>query len=192
MKATEVLEREHQVIEKVARACGTCAEVLERGIKVPLNVLESIVAFLRVYGDQYHHQEEQRLFAMLREKGVPAGSCPIAAIEHEGQKLSMLVHQLSGAVELYGKSDGSVNGTLIDTLRAISEIYLDHIWKENYLLLPMADKLFSDADQRTLVQTLHRIDATRGEDARRTVDEFTAAIRQCSQSASMWDRAAIA
>ena len=39
--------------------------------------LKSIVEFLRVYGYQYHEQEEKRLFSMLREKGVPAGSCPI-------------------------------------------------------------------------------------------------------------------
>ena len=192
MKATEVLEREHQVIEQVAATCGTCAEALRKGMKVPFDVVESIVAFLRIYGDQYHQQEEERLFSMLREKGVPAGSCPIAAIEHEQQKLSMLVDQLSSAVEVYVRSAGSVCATLVDTLEAISEIYPDHIWKENYLLLPMADKVLSDADQRDLAQALRAIDTKRGEAARRTVDEFIAAIHQSSETASMWDRAGIA
>jgi len=31
MKATEILEREHRVIERVAAACGKCAQVLEEG-----------------------------------------------------------------------------------------------------------------------------------------------------------------
>ena len=192
MKATEVLEREHKVIEHVAETCGTCAEALRKGSKIPFKVLESIVEFLRVYGDQYHEQEEKRLFSMLREKGVPAGSCPIAALEHEKEKLAVLIDQLSAAVDVHVKSAGMVNSTLIDTLQSLSEFYPDHIWKENYLLLPMADKLFSEADQQALAQALHTIDSNRGEDARRTVEEFNAAIRLCSETALLWDRAAIA
>ena len=192
MKATEVLEREHQVIEHVAETCGTCAEALRKGFKIPFNVLKSIVEFLRVYGYQYHEQEEKRLFSMLREKGVPAGSCPIAALEHEKEKLAVLIDQLSAAVDVHVKSAGMVNSTLIDTLQSLSEFYPDHIWKENYLLLPMADKLFSEADQQALAQALHTIDSNRGEDARRTVEEFNAAIRLCSETALLWDRAAIA
>jgi hemerythrin-like domain-containing protein len=192
MKATEVLEREHEVIAQVAETCGTCAEALRKGFKIPFNVLESIVEFLRVYGDQYHEQEEKRLFDMLRDKGVPAGSCPIAALDHEKVKLAVLIDQLSSAAEVYAKSAGMVNSTLIDTLQSLSEFYPDHIWKENYLLLPMADKLFSEADQQILAQALHAIDSSRGEEARRTVEKFNAAIRLCSETSLIWDPAAIA
>jgi hemerythrin-like domain-containing protein len=145
-----------------------------------------------VYGDQYHNQEEERLFALLREKGVPAGSCPIATLEHEKQKLATMIDQLSAAVDIYIESAGAVNATLIDTLQAVAEFYPDHIWKENYLLLPMADKVFTEADQQALAQSLRTIDSDRGEAARRIVEEFNAAIFQCSESASIWDQAAIA
>lgn len=192
MKPTEVLEREHQVIQQVAGTCGTCAAALTKGAHIPFNVLQSIVAFLRMYGDQYHHLEEERLFALLREKGVPAGSCPVATLEHEEQKLAVMVDQLAAAVDLYIQSGGAVSATLIGTLEALAEFYPGHIWKENYLLLPMAEKLFTDADQRALAQALQAIDSDRGEVARRTVEEFNAAIRQCTESASIWDRAAIA
>lgn len=192
MKPTEVLQREHQVIEKVAQTCGTCAEALRKKITVPFSVLQSIVTFLRVYGDQYHNQEEEKLLDMLREKGVPAGSCPIATLEHEKEKLIVMIDQLSSAVDIYIQSGGTVNSTLIDTLQALAEFYPDHIWKENYLLLPMADKVFTEADQRTLGQALHAIDLNKGEHARRTVEEFNAAIWQCSESAALWDHANIA
>ena len=192
MKATEILEREHQVIEHVAETCGTCADALQKGMKIPFNVLRGIVEFLRIYGDQYHHQEEERLFSMLREKGVPAGSCPISALEHEEQKLAVLVDQLSSSVEIYVRSGGAVTSTLMDTLQSLSELYPDHIWKENYLLLPMAEKLFSEADQRALAQDLRNIDSKKGEAARRTVEEFNAAIRLCSETASIWDQAGVA
>ena len=116
----------------------------------------------------------------------------VAALEHEKEKLAVLIDQLSAAVDVHVKSAGMVNSTLIDTLQSLSEFYPDHIWKENYLLLPMADKLFSEADQQALAQALHTIDSNRGEDARRTVEEFNAAIRLCSETALLWDRAAIA
>lgn len=192
MKPTEVLEREHQVIEQVAQTCGTCAEALREKITVPFSVLQSIVTFLRVYGNQYHNQEEERLLAMLRDKGVPAGSCPVATLEHEKEKLAVMIDQLSSAVDIYIRSGGTVNSTLTDTLQALAEFYPDHIWKENYLLLPMADKVFTEADQRTLGQALHAIDSNTGEDARRTVEEFNAAIWQCSEGAAIWDHANIA
>lgn len=35
MNATETLEQEHRVIERVASACGVCAGVLRRGARVP-------------------------------------------------------------------------------------------------------------------------------------------------------------
>jgi hemerythrin-like domain-containing protein len=192
MKPTEVLEREHQVIEQVAETCGTCAEALRKKITLPFGVLQSIVTFLRVYGDQYHNREEEKLLDMLREKGVPAGSCPIATLEHDKEKLVVMIDQLSSAVDIYIQSGGTVNSTLIDTLQALAQFYPDHIWKENYLLLPMADKVFTEADQRTLGQALHAIDSNKGEDARRTVEEFNAAIWQCSESAAMWNHANIA
>jgi hemerythrin-like domain-containing protein len=192
MKPTEVLEREHQVIEQVAGACGTCAAALRKGVRIPFDILRSTIAFLRVYGDQYHNQEEERLFALLRERGVPAGSCPIATLEHEKQKLATMIDQLSAAVDIYIESGGAVSATLTDTLQAVAEFYPDHIWKENYLLLPMADKVFTEADQQALAQALRTIDSNRGEEARRIVEEFNAAILQCSESASIWDQAAIA
>jgi hemerythrin-like domain-containing protein len=192
MKATEILEREHRVIERVAGACGTCAEVLRKGAKVPADILESIVEFLRVYGDQYHHEEEQLLFSMLREKGVPSGSCPIAVLDYENQKLEALSDQLSSAVSVYVKSDGAVTDTLIDTLHSLAELYPDHIWKEDYLLLPMADKLLSEADQETLAESMHLVDSGVGEGARYTVENFSTAIRLCSESVCLWEQANVA
>ena len=147
MKATETLEQEHRVIEQVASACGVCAEVLRRGAQVPADVLESIVDFFRQYGDRYHRQAEEALLSLLHEKGVPTGACPIVVINYENQKRTTLVDQLSSAVSAYMKSGGVVEETLINTLDALAEFFPDHIWKEDYLLLPMAEKVLSEERQ---------------------------------------------
>lgn len=179
MKPTETLEHEHRVIEQVASACGVCAEVIRGGTKVPTDVLESIDDFFRQYGDRYHRQEEEALLSMLREKGVPLGSYPIAVINYENQKRKTLVDELSSAVRAYARSDGAVNGTLIDTLSALAEFFPDHIWKEDYLLLPMAEKVLSEDDQRSLADSLHLIDSMKGAEAQRAVERFSTAIHHC-------------
>ena len=179
MKATHKLEQEHRTIERVASACGVFAEMLQNGKNVPADVLRKLVDFLRVYGQEYHQQGEEWLFSMLREKGVPNGSCPVAVLSHEDNKLAVLVHQLANAVEMYDKSAGAVTNTLISTLRTLAEQYPDHIWKEDYLLLPMAEKILSDADQQVLAETLRMIDSAKGAAARQSVQEFSTAIKLC-------------
>lgn len=181
MSATEKLEREHRVIEQVASACGVCSEVLRRGAKVPSDVLESIVDFFRQYGDRYHRQAEEALLSLLHDKGVSAGACPIVVINYENQKRKTLVDQLSSAVSAYIESGGVVTETLIITLDALAEFFPDHIWKEDYLLLPMAEKVLSEEDKRSLADSLHLIDSMKGVEARRAAEKCGTAIRHCMQ-----------
>ncbi len=188
MNATETLEQEHRVIEQVASVCGVCAEVLRRGARVPTDVLESIVDFLRQYGDRYHRQAEEALLSLLRDKGVPAGACPIVVFNYENQKRSTLVDQLSSAVSEYIESGGAVNETLISTLDALAVFFPDHIWKEDYLLLPMAEKVLTEEDKRSLADSLHLIESTKGAQARQAAEKCSTAIRHCMKDVSRSER----
>lgn len=181
MKATQKLGQEHRTINRVASACGVFAEMLQNGQKVPVGVLRKLVDVLRVYGEKYHQEEEAWLFSMLREKGVPRASCPMAVLSHEDNKLRTLVDKLGDALEVYDKSAGTATSTLANTLRALTELYPDHIWKEDYLLLPMAEKLLSEGDQQVLAQTLRIIDSVKGSAARQSVQAFSEAIKSCPE-----------
>ncbi len=181
MKATEELEQQHRTMERVASACGVFSEMLQDGKKVPADVLRKLADFLRVYGEEYHQKEEEWLFSILRAKGVPRGSCPIAVLNHEDHKIGVLVDQLANAVEAYDKSVSTVTGTLVDTLRALSGLYPDHIWKEDYLLLPMAEKILSEDDQEVLAEMLRKVDSRKGAAARRSVEQLSTAIKSCPE-----------
>jgi len=179
MKATETLEHEHRVIEEVASACGVCAEVLRGGTKVPIDVLESIVDFFRKYGNRYHRQAEEALLSVLHDKDVPTAACPIVVINYENQKRQTLVDQLTSAVNAYVESGGAVRETLASTLQALAEFFPDHIWKEEYLLLPMAEKVLSKEDKNSLADSLNLIDSMKGAEARHAVERFSGAIHRC-------------
>ena len=190
MKATDSLEMEHRKIAKVADACGVFADELQQGTPIPVHVLETLANFLHMYAEQYHHQEEKWLFSMLRQRGVPAGACPLAALSREDDKLRVLVDQLSKAVEVYAKTDGTVASTLVDTLHSLAELYRDHIWKEDYLLLPMANKVLSATDQQILAETFRTIDGNIGEEAYRSLAELSAAIKSCPLCANPQEQVA--
>jgi hemerythrin-like domain-containing protein len=51
--------------------------------------------------------------------------------------------QLAEAVQLYKAQDSDAGPRLIRTLRDLVELYPGHIWKEDYLLFPMANKVLS-------------------------------------------------
>jgi len=179
MKATEILGHEHRVIQQVASSCGVCAEALRSGTKVPTDVLESIVDFFGKYGDHYHRQEEEILLSVLREKEVPFGSGPIALIDYENRKRRILVDQLSSAVRAHITSGEAAKGMLIETLDALAEFFRSHIWKKDYLLLPMAERVLSEEDKISLAELFHVIDSMKGAEAQKAVEGFNAALHHC-------------
>lgn len=182
MKVTEILEHEHRVIQQVASSCGVCAEAMRSGTKVPTDVLESIVDFFGKYGDHYHRQEEEILLSMLREKEVPFGGGPIALIDYENHKRRTLVDQLSSAVLAHVTSGGATKGMLIETLDALAEFFPSHIWKKDYLLLPMAERVLSEEDKTTLADLFHMIDSMKGAEAQKAVEGFNAALHHCTDA----------
>ena len=179
MKATEILEHEHRVIQQVASSCGICAEALRSGTKIPTDVLASIVDFFGKYGDHYYRQQEEILLSMLREKGATFGSGPIALINYENHKRRMLVDQLSSAMRAYIACGGAAKGMLTETLGALAEFVRGHIWKEDLLLLPMAEKMFSEEDKDSLAEWLRFIDSKNGAEAQKAVEGFNAALHHC-------------
>ena len=73
-----------------------------------------------------------------------------------------------------------MDSVLVDSLHSLAELYCDHIWKENYLLLPMADKILSDCDQQALVEAFCMIKANVGKEAYRSLAQLSAAIKSCT------------
>lgn len=78
-------------------------------------------------------------------EGVPSGGRPIAAPEHEHEKLTVLTDQLRKEFEIYGTSNCAANANSdrhVACTRGTSG--------KRITLLPMADKLISAVDQRGL------------------------------------------
>ena len=177
-KSTAVLEQEHQTIQKVVAKMAIIADRLEAGGSENDGVLRDISTFLRQFSEECHHaKEEKYLFPLLEARGVPASGCPIAVLHHEHEKGHALLAQLNDAIQVFVTS-GAGRDTLVTTLRALVRLYVDHIWKENYLLLPMADKVLSEHDHAELCEQFDAVEAALGTGKHHQLEQLSARLEQ--------------
>ena len=156
---TEMLEAEHRVIAKVIGAVPVLADQLDAGQAVDVGLLRDIVEFMRAFTDQCHHgKEELLLFPLLGKKGVPLQGCPVGALTAEHARGRALVKELVDAVDAHQEGEPSAKETVIGALRGIAALYPNHIWKEDYLLFPMTNKVLNVEELQLLSGEFQKVD----------------------------------
>ncbi|MCC6729757.1 MAG: hemerythrin domain-containing protein [Chthonomonadales bacterium] len=163
-RPTDLLEREHHYIQKVVGVLALMADRLEAGAEADVTTLEGAADFLRGYADLAHHgKEEVLLFPLLIEKGVGPRGCPIGALNAEHVEGREKVAHLAEAVTAYAAGRPGAREPLIAVLRDLAEFYPSHIWKEDYLLFPMTNKLLEDTEQAVLMEAFRKADEALGD-----------------------------
>lgn len=175
-KATNVLEQEHRTIQKVVATMSLAADHLRAEQNLNPAVLGDILTFLREFSEQCHHAKEERcLFPLLEARGIPASGCPIAVLHNEHEKGRALLAQLDDATQAFLTS-GAAKEALIMTLQALVRLYVDHIWKEDYLLLPMSDKVLSENDHAKLCEQFDSIEADLGAGKHQQLEQLSSRL----------------
>jgi len=185
-KATEALEREHQVIQKAVAVMARMVDQLELKHLVEADLLRDLVQFMRVFGDQCHHgKEESYLFPLLEKRGVPATGCPLSALKGEHVKGRQLMDDLASAAAAYIAAEESGRLGLIQVLQSLITLYPAHIWKEDYLLFPMATKVLSAEDDELLLQQFAVAESGLGSHAHSSyealAEDLTQRVGECPQ-----------
>lgn len=176
---TEMLEAEHRFIAKVVSAAGLLADKLEAGQSIELQVFQNVVEFMRVYADKCHHgKEEDLLFPLLEQRGVPMRGCPVEVLLREHGMGRALVKGLAEAVEGWQTGDPFARENLIKNLRGITELYPNHIWKEDYLLFPMSNKVLSAEDQQALALEFDRVEEAVGREQHQRLEQLSEQLAQ--------------
>ena len=177
--AVEMLEAEHRVIQKMVAGMSVLAEQIEGGEPVDVSLLESIVVFLRTFADRLHHgKEESFLFPALIRRGVPSQGCPIGGLTMEHQKGRVMVGELADAIRGYDAGEPPARGNLVKSLRALVAFYPNHIWKEDYLLFPLAGKVLTPEDQQELMDKFETVERELGLDVHEGFDKVAAELER--------------
>jgi hemerythrin-like domain-containing protein len=96
---------------------------------------------LQVFADRCHHGKEERLlFLAMEAAGVPKENGPLAVMLSEHGRGRLFIAEMKNLVISYEK--GESGALLVFTTPALQYVDLlrSHIWKENNVLFPMAEK----------------------------------------------------
>ena len=179
----EILMQEHRVIEKVVAAMDRLAARLDAGDPVDAETVKEIVRFMRLFADQCHHgKEEFRLFPALLEKGLPAEGGPVQVMISEHATGRRLVGELEKAAEAYGASGAAAAGTLGNALRDIAALYTQHIWKEDNILFPLAQRILDAEDTGRLMEAFAAVEKEHGAETHQHFVRFAESLERDTET----------
>lgn len=110
MKPTDLLMKEHDAIMVMLNILEKVCLKLDAGERVEETILEDIVEFFRVFADKCHHgKEEELLFPIMVEYGIPNEGGPIGVMLSEHVAGRDDVKGMSNAIADYkdGKESAS-------------------------------------------------------------------------------------
>jgi len=158
-KATDVLRNEHKAVLKMLDATEEVAGRIQRGIPVTPEILSGLLEFLRIFADRCHHgKEEDCLFPMLEQKGMPHDGGPIYVMLHEHDQGRQLIRNMAEASEAYASGRKDAGLRWADAALGYAALLRSHIAKENDVLFVMADRLLSESEQAGLVEAFEKIE----------------------------------
>jgi hemerythrin-like domain-containing protein len=146
--ATENLENDHVHILRLTEVITSMVENRSKEI----GHFELVVELIRNFADGSHHaKEENLLFPLLGEKGFSPEQGPVAVMlsEHT-QGRDFVRGALEGIKEFKNGKQGELQ-SIYENLGNYATLLQNHISKENNILFRMADQVFSDEEQQSLL-----------------------------------------
>jgi hemerythrin-like domain-containing protein len=159
---TGILKEEHRVIERMLRILNVACEKLEKSEEVSPDIFKKAIDFIRIFADRCHHgKEEETLFTLVEERGVPreGGPTGVMLIEHEQGR--NFVKALAGAVERYEQGDEDAKSAIIENARGYTRLLAQHIPKEDDILYPLADRVLTSKDKEKLLEKFEEVERER-------------------------------
>jgi hemerythrin-like domain-containing protein len=158
--ATRILRQEHEAILKMLDVTDNVAGRLERGEAVRQEVLPDLLEFFRLFADQCHHgKEEDLLFPLLEQKGIPRPGGPIGVMLHEHEEGRALIGEMRDAAE--AMKSGAAGARWAGAARDYVALLRAHIQKENDVLFVMAERLLSAGEQEQLAQAFEKLEVSK-------------------------------
>lgn len=151
MSAVAVLEQEHALIERSLNILDAIAARLEQQqIGAIGHNIAAMMEFLRDFADQRHHvKEEDVLFPLMEQRGIPKAGGPIGCMLHEHEQGRTMIRIMDGLRADLDISDDQ-RRQFVHVARAYTDLMRNHIIKENTILFPMGLSALTPEDQQQI------------------------------------------
>lgn len=158
MPPTEVLEKEHTIIRKMAAETRKTAESLKESEAIDVNRLRKLHDFFVNFADRCHHgKEEDALFPVLREAAVDPTVIDLLMKQHEEGRI--LLAGVKREIDAYEADPASADvGALSRYLLEYGRLMPRHIDTENKYLWPKARAVLDKEQKDKLTAAFYRIE----------------------------------
>ncbi len=152
MKPTEILMNEHRIIEQVLNSLEKITQEAKSNGRLNRGHAEEAIEFFRKFADQCHHgKEEDRLFPLAHERGIPQEGGPIGQMLLEHTVGRGAIRKMDVAVPAASEGDAAALAAYLQGAREYIDLLRAHIQKEDRILFPMADQVLTENDQENLL-----------------------------------------
>lgn len=153
MHPTEILSHEHRAIEARLNEMESRISVLEPGSAFPREFFEDALDFFRHFADGCHHaKEENFLFPLLQERGVPEQGGPIGVMLAEHDEGRAYLKTVRDNLDNAARGSQSARDAVCAGASAYIDLLRAHIFKEDNILFRMAQLVLQPDD----VAELHK------------------------------------
>lgn len=143
-KAIDILTEEHRLILRAMIIAEKMAAAFEKDASVREDDARALLDFIANFADNFHHKkEEDILFKWMGERGFPVEGGPIAVMLAEHDIGRGFATDAKDALQSPPSPESLA--CLIQNLRHFAAHLRQHIFKEDNILYPMAERL-CDAD----------------------------------------------
>jgi len=159
MEATNILMDEHRVIERVLTSLQAAAQQLDKGRPIRIGFFLDAADFIKGFADGCHHlKEEGVLFPAMEAAGVPREGGPIGAMLADHEEGRRLTRGMRAEAEKVAAGETTARDQVVENALGYVALLRAHIWKEDNILFPMADRVILAAGQARLAADFERVE----------------------------------
>ncbi len=174
----ELLMTDHETTEKVFEA-GERA--FAAGAPDGAMVRELVRYFVEYVDGCHNKKEENHLFPLVEERGIPRHGGPLAVMLQEHRSSNGLLGALVPLAERYAGGDATVLADLRAAYLEYTGLLKQHFWKENDILYPMAERLLSAEDRAQIVRGIEETERAISPDTRQRYYQLAAELMRWGQ-----------
>lgn len=159
-----LLTYDHEIIERVIAAFK---EELAGNQPLDPGLASEFVDFFVRYAEGIHNKkEENHLFPLLEQRGLPRHGGPLGVMLQEHEMGRQLLASMSALARSYANGNVDALTELRQVFESWAGLVGPHYWKENDVLYPMGRRVLSEADASTVMAGIEQVEASAGPDTR--------------------------
>lgn len=147
MHPTEILSQEHRAIE--TRLAEMETEIRAAAPARPFSAafFESALDFFRNFADGCHHaKEEDLLFPLMKERGVPEQGGPLGVMLAEHNEGRAYLQKIRENLPAAARGSASARDAVYASAGAYIDLLRAHIFKEDNILFRLAQRVLHPDD----------------------------------------------